>query len=62
MLATILGMEHFFTYFHGQPFTTYNNHKPLKKLEKDHTKTLNWLQGAVHTFNLYKKGSEMPAN
>ena len=41
------------------------DHRPLEKLGKVHTKTLNRLQEAMLTFDfeiVYKKGSEMPAD
>ncbi len=65
MQAAIWGMEHFSTYLLGRKFTLYTNHRPLEKLGKVHTKTLNRLQEAMNTFDfeiIYKKGSEMPAD
>ncbi len=65
MQAAIWGMEHFLTYLWGQKFTLYTDHRPLEKLGKVHTKTLNRLQEAMNTFDfeiIYKKGSEMPAD
>jgi hypothetical protein len=65
MQAAIWGMEHFETYLRGQKFTLYTDHRPLEKLGKVHTKTLNRLQEAMNTFDfeiMYKKGSEMPAD
>jgi hypothetical protein len=41
------------------------DHRPLEKLGKVHTKTLNRLQESMNTFDfeiVYKKGSEMPAD
>jgi hypothetical protein len=41
------------------------DHRPLEKLGKVYTKTLNCLQEVMNSFNfdiIYKKGSEMPAN
>lgn len=65
MQAAIWGMEHFDTYLKGRQFTLYTDHKPLEKLGKVHTKTLNRLQEAMNTYNfkiVYKKGDEMPAD
>jgi hypothetical protein len=65
MQAAIWGMEYFSTYLRGRKFTLYTDHRPLEKLGKVHTKTLNRLQEAMNTFDfeiIYKKGSEMPAD
>ncbi len=65
MQAAIWGMEHFVTYLRGWQFTLYTDHRPLEKLGKVHTKTLNRLQENMNTFNfeiIYKKGSKMPAD
>jgi hypothetical protein len=65
MQAAIWGMEHFETYLRDRKFTLYTDHRPLEKLGKVHTKTLNRLQEAMNTFDfeiMYKKGSEMPAD
>jgi hypothetical protein len=65
MQAAIWGMEHFSTYLRGRKFTLFFDHRPLEKLGKVHTKTLNRLQEAMNTFDfdiIYKKGSEMPAD
>jgi hypothetical protein len=65
MQAAIWGMEHFLTYLSGRKFTLYTDHRPLEKLGKVHTKTLNRLQEAINTFDfeiIYKKGSEMLAD
>ena len=65
MQAAIWAMEHFDTHLRGRHFMLYKDHRPLEKLGKVHTKTLNWLQEALLTFDfkfVYKKGSEMPAN
>jgi hypothetical protein len=65
MQAAIWGMDHFSTYLKGQYFTLFSDHKPLEKLGKVHTRTLNRLQEAMNTFDfeiVYKKGSEMPAD
>jgi hypothetical protein len=58
-------MDHFSTHLKGQHFMLFSDHKPLEKLGKVHTRTLNWLQEAMNTFDfeiVYKKGSEMPAD
>ncbi len=65
MQAAIWGMDHFSTYLRGRHFTLFSDHKPLEKLGKVHTRTLNRLQVAMNSFNfeiVYKKGSEMPAD
>jgi hypothetical protein len=64
MKAAIWGMEHFGTYLRGQKFTLFTDHRPLEKLGKVHTKTLNPLQEIMNTydFDMYKKGSEMPSD
>ena len=65
MQAAIWGMDHFSTYLKGRHFTLFSDHKPLEKLGKVHTRTLNCLQEAMNTFDfkiVYKKGSEMPAD
>ena len=65
MQAAIWGMDHFSVYLRGRPFTLFTDHKPLEKLGKVHTRTLNRLQEAMNEFNfqiVYKKGSEMPAD
>ena len=65
MQAAIWGMDHFSTNLRGRHFTLYTDHKPLEKLGKVHTKTLNRLQEIMNTYDfeiVYKKGSEMPAD
>jgi hypothetical protein len=65
MQAAIWGMDHFSTYLKGRHFTLFSDHKPLEKLGKVHTRTLDRLQEAMNTFDfeiVYKKGSEMPAD
>jgi len=65
MQAAIWGMEHFNTHLRGRHFILFTDHKPLEKLGKVHTKTLNRLQEAMNEFDfeiIYKKGSEMPAD
>ena len=65
MQAAIWGMDHFSNYLKGRHFTLYTDHKPLEKLGKVHTRTLNRLQEIMNTFDfeiVYKKGSEMPAD
>jgi len=65
MQAALWGMDHYDTYLRGRPFILYTDHRPLEKLGKVHTKTLNRLQEAMGRYNfeiIYKKGSEMPAD
>ena len=65
MQAAIWAMEHFDTHLRGRHFTLFTDHRPLEKLGKVHTTTLNRLQEAMLTFDfeiVYKKGSETPAN
>lgn len=65
MQAALWGMEHFSTYLRGRHFTLFTDHKPLEKLGKVHTKTLNRLQEAMNSYDFeicYKKGEEMPAD
>ena len=65
MQAAIWGMEHFQVNLKGRHFILFTDHKPLEKLGKVHTKTLNRLQEAMNTYDfeiVYKKGSEMPAD
>ena len=65
MQAAIWGMDHLNTYLRGRHFTLFTDHKPLEKLGKVHTQTLNRLQEIMNTFDfeiVYKKGSEMPAD
>jgi ribonuclease HI len=65
MQAAIWGMEHFETYLKGRHFLLYTDHKPLEKLGKVHTRTLNRLQLAMNQFDfkiIYKRGDEMPAD
>ena len=65
MQAGVWAMDHFDTYLRGRHFTWYTDHKPLEKLGKVHTKTLNRVQEAMLKYDfeiVYKKGSEMPAD
>ena len=65
MQAALWGMDHFSTNLRGRHFTLFTDHKPLEKLGKVHTKTLNRLQETMNQFDfeiIYKKGSEMPAD
>ena len=65
MQAAIWGMDHFSSYLRGRHFTLFTDHKPLEKLGKVHTRTLNRLQEVMNTYDfeiIYKKGSEMPAD
>jgi RNase H-like domain found in reverse transcriptase len=55
MQAAIWGMDHFSTYLHGQKFTLVTNHRPLEKLGKVHTKTLNCLQEVMNSFDHLQK-------
>ena len=65
MAAGVWAMEHFDTFLRGRHFTWFTDHKPLEKLGKVHTKTLNRAQEAMLTYDFeirYHKGSEMPAD
>ena len=65
MQAAVWGMDHFDTYLRGRHFLLFTDHRPLEKLGKVHTKTLNRLQEMMNRFDFeifYKKGSEMPAD
>jgi hypothetical protein len=63
MQAAIWGMDHFTTYLRGRKFTLITDHRPLEKLGKVHTKTLNHLQEIMNTFDfdiVYKKVVKCP--
>ena len=65
MQAAVWAMDHFGVNLKGRNFILYTDHKPLEKLGKVHTKTLNRLQEAMNQFSfqiIYKKGAEMPAD
>jgi len=65
MQAAIFGMETFKVHLKGHQFKLFSDHKPLEKLGKVHTKTLNRLQQMMTLFSfkiIYKKGEEMPAD
>jgi hypothetical protein len=65
MQAAIFGMETFEVHLKGRHFKLFTDHKPLEKLGKFHTKTLNRLQQMMNLFSfvvIYKKGDEMPAD
>jgi hypothetical protein len=65
MQAAIFGMETFEVNLKGRQFKLFTDHKPLEKLSKVHTKTLNRLQQMMNLFSfeiIYKKGEEMPAD
>ena len=65
MQAAVWGMEHFDVYLRGKHFTLVTDHRPLEKLGKVHTKTLNRLQQMMGEFSfdiVYRPGSEMPAD
>jgi hypothetical protein len=65
MQAAIFGIETFEVNLKGQHFKLFTDHKPLEKLGKVHTKTLNRLQQMMNIFSfdiIYKQGDEMPAD
>ena len=65
MQAAIFGMEHFGNHLKGRHFTLFTDHKPLEKLGKVHTKTLNRLQEIMNIYDfeiVYIKGKEIPAD
>jgi hypothetical protein len=65
MQAAIFEMETFEVNLKGQHFKLFTDHKPLEKLGKVHTKTLNHLQQMMNLFSfdiIYKQGDEMPAD
>jgi hypothetical protein len=65
MQAAIFGMETFEVHLKGRHFKLFMDHKPLEKLGKVHTKTLNRLQQMMNLFSfdiIYKQGSKMPAD
>ncbi len=56
--AAIWGMDHFATYLCGHKFTLVTDQRPLEKLGKVHTKTLNCLHKSMNAFDfdiIYKK-------
>jgi hypothetical protein len=58
MQAAIFGMETFEVHLKGIQFKLFTDHKPLEKLGKVHTKTLNRLQQMMNLFSfeiIYKK-------
>ena len=65
MQAAIFGMEHFGNHLKGRHFTLFTDHKPLEKLGKVHTKTLNRLQEIMNVYDfeiVYIKGKDIPAD
>jgi hypothetical protein len=65
MQGAIFGMETFGVHVKGRLFKLFTDHKPLEKLGKVHTKTLNRLQQIMNLFSfeiIYKNCVEMLAD
>jgi hypothetical protein len=61
MQAAIFGIETFEVHLKGRRFKLFTDHKPLEKLSKVHTKTLNRLQQIMNLFSfeiIYKKAKK----
>jgi hypothetical protein len=52
MQAAIFGMETFEVHLRGRHFKLFTDHKPLEKLGKVHTKTLNRLQQMMNLLDV----------
>lgn len=65
LLACTWGIDHFRVYLTGTPFTLHTDHRPLERLSKTHTRTLNRLQQQMLEFNFtveYIEGSKNPSD
>ena len=61
LTAAVFGITKFDTYLRDNHFTLYTDHRPLEKLSKTHTRTLNRLQQLMLTYAftiVYKPGKE----
>jgi hypothetical protein len=63
LTAACFGISHFDVYLRGRKFDLYTDHRPLEKLSKVHTRTLNRLQQLMLEYDFricYKPGKDHP--
>jgi hypothetical protein len=63
LTAATFGIQHFDVYLRGKHFSLYTDHRPLEKLSKVHTRTLNRLQQLMLEYDFqifYKPGKDHP--